>query len=374
MGGFRLGSIFGLEVRIDFSWFIIFFLILWTFIAGVYPATVPELSTTTHVAMGVVATLLFFASLLAHEISHSLVARAKDVPVEGITLFVFGGMAHTRMEAESPGDEFTIAGVGPLSSLVIAAAFGLLAWGGSALGWPEWVTVVAAHLAYINTALALFNLVPGFPLDGGRLFRAAVWRFTGDLRKATRWATAGGKAVGYILIGVGLLQVFAGGLVGGLWLVFIGWFVRKAAEASFIQHLLTESLEGVRARDVMTEEPETVDSETTVEEFVGRDILQRRPRAYPVMQGGRAVGLVTLDRIKKVPKEERSRTTLAKIMTPLEEEMVVRPDEEMSEVVQRLGQIPEGRVLVTRNGALEGIITRSDLRRWLERAELLEAD
>jgi Zn-dependent protease/CBS domain-containing protein len=372
MGGFRLGSVFGFEIRIDYSWFIIFFLILWTFTFGVFPATVPGLDTAVYLAMGMSGTLLFFASLLAHELSHSLVARARGVPVEGITLFIFGGMAHTRMEAETPGDEFAIAGVGPLSSLAIGAGFGILAWAMAATGGSPAIVAVARYLAFINVALAVFNLLPGFPLDGGRLFRAAAWKYTGSLHRATRWSSNGGKIVGYLLMALGLLQFFAGALIGGLWFLFIGWFVRTAAQAGFRQHVLRESLEGVLAREVMTHTPQTVPSTMTLEDFVTTFILEGRHRAYPVMDGEHPSGLVTLDQVKQVPRDEWGLYTVGRVMRPVDDEAMVSPDERMTKVLERFGRADGGRVLVTRGGRLVGIITRSDLARWIERAEMLE--
>jgi Zn-dependent protease/CBS domain-containing protein len=372
MRGFRLGSIFGFEIRIDYSWFIIFFLILWTFTFGVFPMTVPGLDTGVYIAMGLIGTLLFFASLLAHEISHSLVARTRNVPVEGITLFVFGGMAHTRMEAESPGDEFVIAGIGPVSSLGIAVLFGVIAWVGGAAGWSPAVVAVAQYLAFINVALAVFNLLPGFPLDGGRLFRAAAWKYTGNLRKATRWSSIGGKLLGYGLMALGLLQVFAGALIGGLWFLFIGWFVRTAAEAGFRQHVLRESLEGVAAAEMMSREPRTVPADMTLQDFVEDFILAGRHRAYPVVDDGRLVGLVTLDRVKAVPREEWPRRAVRDAMRPRDELTVVSPREPMSRVLERIGSADEGRVIIASGDRVDGIVTRSDLARWIERTEMLE--
>ena len=208
MNGFRVGSILGFTVRVDFSWFIVFFLILWTFAMGVYPATVPGLSRGVYFVMGVTTTLLFFASLLTHEISHSLVARAKGIPVEGITLFIFGGMAQTRGEAESPRDEFLIAGVGPLTSLVLALGFGGLFMIGA--GFGAGARAVLRHLAVLNVTIAVFNLLPGFPLDGGRLFRAALWKMTGDLTRATRIASRAGSGLGLLLVAIGIWQTFGG--------------------------------------------------------------------------------------------------------------------------------------------------------------------
>jgi Zn-dependent protease/predicted transcriptional regulator len=373
MGGFRIGSVLGFEIRIDYSWFIIFFLILWTFSFGVFPAVHPDQPSGVYVAMGVTGTLLFFISLLAHELSHSVVARRKGIPVEGITLFIFGGMAHTRMEFEEPGDEFHVAGVGPLSSLIIAGLFWLVAWGGGQAGWSVAVTAVAAYLAFINLVLAVFNLLPGFPLDGGRLFRALVWKITGDLTKATRYAANGGKILGYLLMGVGILNFFAGNLIGGLWMVFIGWFVRMAAEASFVQHRIQESFRGVRAAEIMTPNATTIPADVTLQEFVEERVFRGRHHSYPVVEDGRPVGIITLERVKSVPRSDWTERSVREAMVPAEDGVVVDPADEMTSVLEKLGASPARRVLVARNGELVGIITQSDITRWLERLQVLRS-
>jgi Zn-dependent protease/CBS domain-containing protein len=372
MGGFRLGSVLGFEIRIDYSWFIIFFLILWTFSMGVFPAVYPGQPSGVYIAMGAAGTLLFFVSLLAHELAHSVVARRKGITVEGITLFIFGGMAHARMEFEEPGDEFVIAGVGPLSSFVIAVLFWVVSAVGTQQGWPVAVTGVAAYLAFINVALAVFNLLPGFPLDGGRLFRAAVWKFTGDMTRATRWASNGGKVVGYLLMAIGILNFFAGNLIGGLWMLLIGWFVRLAAEASFTQHRMRESFRGVRARDMMTPEPVTVSPDLSVQEFVEEHVFRGRHQSYPVVADGEALGLITLERVKRVPREEWPNRTVGDAMVAVANGLVVPPEEEMVSVLEKLAESGVRRVLVARDGELVGIISQSDIARWMERIGMME--
>ncbi|MEN9519611.1 MAG: hypothetical protein RLZZ381_2199 [Cyanobacteriota bacterium] len=367
MQGFRLGSIFGFEIRVDLSWFLIFFLILWTFIGSVFPANYPGLSQGTYIIMGIVATLLFFASLLAHELSHSFVARAKGIPVEGITLFAFGGVSRTRMDAETPGDEFQIAGVGPLTSILLSVLFGLLYWLGRSAGWSVAVNGVTGYLASINLILAIFNLLPGFPLDGARLFRSLVWKITGNLKKATRIASWGGKFFAYLLIAWGLVQLFGGLIFNGLWLIFIGWFLYNAAEYSYREVQLQKSLEGVRVNQVMTPNPETVTPDLTLRELVDEYFLQRRYQAYPVTQSDRPLGIITLNRVKEIPQDEWNRRTVRQTMIPAEKDVIVTPEEKMPQVLQKMSESGARRVLVARNNRLQGMITASDVANWLRR-------
>jgi Zn-dependent protease/CBS domain-containing protein len=368
MRGFRLGRILGFEIRIDHSWFILFFLILWSFSYMAFPGHVPGQAPLVYFVMGLSGTLLFFVSLLAHELSHSVVARVKGIPVEGITLFLFGGIAHTRMEAETPGDEFQIAAAGPVMSLAIAALLGIAWWLGLQLGWPATVLAVLQYISVLNIILAIFNLLPGFPLDGGRLFRAAVWKFTGDATKATRVASAGGRWLAYVLIGFGLLSAFGGNVLGGLWLVFIGWFLRNAAISSLQQHIVLEVLGGVRAGQAMTPDPETVPPDATVRELMEDFFMRRRYGAYPVTDDGTTLGLVTLHRIRELPRDEWDRLTARDIMLPADDSIVVRAEEPMTAVLEKLKTSPARRVLVHRHGSLVGIITASDIAFWLERA------
>jgi CBS domain-containing protein len=275
-------------------------------------------------------------------------------------------MAHTRMEFENPGDEFRITVVGPISSFLIAVLFALIAWIGSRAGWGIAVVGVARYLSYINFALAIFNLLPGFPLDGGRLFRAAVWRATGDLKKATRYATNGGKLLGYLLIVVGFVSFFFGNLVGGIWLVLIGWFIRSAAESSYLQLVLRRSLAGVRAKEAMSPHPYTVRSGISLQEFVDEHVFQGRHHAYPVVDDGRVLGIVSLERVKQIPRDEWARHSVAEAMAPAAETLFVDPDEDMNQVIERLSESPTRRILVSRDGALLGIITSRDVAHWLE--------
>jgi len=244
---FRIGSTFGFEISIDTSWFILLALILWSFTANVFPGMLPGLSSPAYFLMGATGTVLFFVSLLLHELSHALVARARGIPVEGITLFIFGGVARTAREAERPGEEFQIAGVGPLTSFLLAGVFWAIAGVGERYGLDPALVTVAGLMAMLNLALAVFNLLPGFPLDGGRLLRSALWKATGDLTRATKWASLAGRGLGWALIALALVQIFYGYALDGLWLALIGWFLRNAAIRSYRVHLIVKQHDRARA-------------------------------------------------------------------------------------------------------------------------------
>ena len=366
MRGFRLGRIFGLEISVDFSWLVIVALVVWSFSTAVFPQAVPDLSGRAYLVMGVVAGVLFFGSLLLHEIAHSLMAQAKGVEVEGITLFIFGGVSRMRDEARSARDEFLIAGVGPLASLVIGAFFWAVFLLGDALGWGAPAVEVARYLSFLNVALAVFNLLPGFPLDGGRLFRALLWWWRDDLKEATRIASVGGQAMGVLIATFGLLQLFAGNLIGGLWLGVIGWFLMNAAKMSYRQHVLRAGLEGATARDAMTADPDVVSPSISVAKLVEDHFLLEKHGAYPVVEDGRPVGLVTLEETGQVPRDRWDATRVREVMIAVDEEVVVRPDDELFEVIRKLGDSPARRVLVVEEGgALAGIVTARDVTAWL---------
>ncbi|MBF2018447.1 MAG: site-2 protease family protein [Rivularia sp. T60_A2020_040] len=369
MQGFRLGSLFGFEIRIDLSWLLIFFLILWTLTVNLFPANYPGLSGSTYIVMGITGTVLFFVSLVLHELSHSLVARTKGIPVEGITLFAFGGVSRTRMDAETPGDEFQIAGIGPLTSLGLAGLFGLISYIGEGAGWSVVVTGVAAYLAWINIILAAFNLLPGFPLDGGRLFRATLWKFTNNLKKATRIASIGGRLLGFGLITWGFLQLFSPvpDFIGGLWLIVIGWFLNNAAESSYQDLLIRSMLERLRVREVATLNPETVPASLTLQELMDEYFFNRSYQSFPVMENDRPIGLVTLNQVKQVPRDEWNRRTVRDIMLPVGMGITVHLGDNMMQVVEKMREARSQRLLVTNNGNLQGIISATDLANTLQR-------
>ncbi|MGF1495494.1 MAG: site-2 protease family protein [Elainellaceae cyanobacterium] len=351
------------------SWLLIFFLVLWTLTANLFPLNYPGLSGGTYLLMGISGTLLFFTSILIHELSHSFVARTKGIPVEGITLFAFGGVSQTRMDAETPGDEFQIAGVGPLTSLVLAGIAGLVWYFGRSAGLSIAIVGVAGYLAGINVLLAVFNLLPGFPLDGGRLFRSIVWRLTDNLKRATRVASIGGRILGYGLILLGFLQLFSPtpNYIGGLWFILIGWFLNNAAQSSYQELVVRMMLEGSRVQDVMTYNPETVSSDLKLQELVDQYLFNRNYQSFPVESEGHPVGLVTLGQVKQTPREEWQQRTVSDVMIPVAEGITVSPNQDMSSVLEQMQESRSRRLLVTTNGHLDGILSVSDIANWLQR-------
>ena len=372
--GFSIGRWFGFNVRIDYSWFVIFALVLWTFSARVFPLEVPGYSTVAYASMGLVGTLLFFLSVLLHELSHSAMARRRGIEVEGITLFIFGGVAQTSMEAEEAIDEFLLTVVGPLSSIALAGLFWALSIGADFFALGEPTIAVATYLAWLNGILAAFNMLPGFPLDGGRIFRSTVWHFTGNLEKATRWASRGGRVVGYLLIGLGLFELFMGELVGGLWSAFIGWFLSNAADASWRQFRARQTLSRIPVSRVMVRDPVTLSEDLPVDRAV-EACFQRRPHsAYPVTRDGRLVGMVSLDHVKEVPQEQWGETTVHDLMRPIENVPTVSPRESLDEVISGLKMDEHSRILVVQDGVLLGVVTLGDIGAWVSRARDLGID
>ncbi|MBW3534888.1 MAG: site-2 protease family protein [Gemmatimonadetes bacterium] len=370
--GIRVGSVGGVQISLDYSWFVLFFLIFGTFTGVVFPDYVPGLARPAYVLMGIVGTLLFFASLLAHELAHAFVAMWKDIEVEGITLFIFGGMARTKSEPARPVDEFLIAGVGPLMSLALAAGFYWLAIAADANGWHPAIFGVAGHMAFLNLALAVFNVLPGFPLDGGRMLRSVVWQITGSLRRATRVATLAGKGLGWLIVAAGAWAVLiAGQLVSGLWFIFIGWFLANAADTTYQQVLLRHVLEGRTAADAMTHFPETVEPDVTLEKLVNEYFMKRPYNAFPVTEDGIVIGLITLSHVKQVDRSAWKMRTVADVMTPMVDTLIVAPGSPMTDVVERMSENETRRVVVADEWELRGIITGGDVANWLDRAGLM---
>lgn len=360
---FRLG---GVTVAIDYSWLVVFALVLWVLSAGYFPEQYPGFPRSSYWIVGLIATVLFFASVLTHELSHAWVANRLGEKVSRITLFIFGGMAHLAGEPETPAVELKVAGIGPLTSLILAALFwGVYATIPVAAPASLW-RAVFRYLAFINVALALFNLLPGFPLDGGRLLRALIWWRTGDLAKATYRAADWGQGIAFGVIGLGAVEIFAGSLIGGLWLIFIGLFLRSAALASY-QHLLVDQLLGrLRVTDVMVTEPVILPPDLSVAEAIEKYFLHLGFGGFPVVSDGQVLGLVSLAQVSGCPAEQRATRRVRDIMRPLDATIVIPVSATVAEALHKMAQAEAGRLLVMDHQRLAGIITRSGIARLVQ--------
>ncbi len=360
---FRLGRIAGIEIGIHYSWLLAFVIITWSLAQGYFPQVYPGWNLIIYWVTGILAALLLFVSVLLHEITHSLVAQARGMPVHSITLFIFGGVSNLTEEAKRPGIEFTMAIAGPLASLVLAVIF----WGLAHLisNQESPLAAILNYLALINTILCVFNLIPGFPLDGGRVLRSILWNTTGNLSKATNIATTAGRFFGWALIAFGLFQLFTGNFLGGIWIAFIGWFLSNAANASRRGTTVREHLGGARVKDVFYPRVETVSPDTPVEEVVWDIFRQRRRRAVPVCQDGRPVGIVTITDVKELPQEKWGQTPVAEIMTrePLHS---VTPEDDLNTAMKLIAQHDLNQILVLDQGQCVGLLSRADIIRYLQ--------
>jgi Zn-dependent protease/CBS domain-containing protein len=361
-GNISLGRIGGVEVRINWSWLVIFALIVWTLAVGIFPSQNPSLSDGVHLAMAIVAALLFFASVLLHELGHAWEARREGMEIDGITLWLFGGVSEFKTRFPSSGAEFRIAIAGPLVSLVLGVVFVLIALA----DLPSAVDGVAAWLGYINLTLLVFNLIPALPLDGGRVLRAALWRIRGDLGWATRIATEIGRGFGYLFIALGVAMFIFEGSFSGAWLAFIGWFLLQAATAE-ARYIATEAaLAGLRVRDLMVRNPVTVDADLTVGQFMEQVGGSPHFTTYPVVDGERPIGLLAFRSVAAVQRSEWDSRRVRDAMIPLDRVPMLTEDETAVDALAALSSSSSNRGLIVENEHLAGLLSITDLTRALE--------
>jgi Zn-dependent protease/CBS domain-containing protein len=359
----QIGRVAGIRIGINWSWLVVFALIVWTLAAGVFPSENPGLGNVTYVAMAVVAALTFFASLVLHELGHALQARRDGVQIEGITLWLFGGVAQFKGMFPTAGAEFRIALAGPLISLAIGSAFVAVA-GLSSL--PDPVDGVVAWLGYINLTLLVFNLLPALPLDGGRLLRATLWHAKGDFSWATTVAADVGRVFGYLLISGGILLFVLQSSFSGAWLAFIGWFLLQAAAAEARYGGTEQALRGLRVRDLMTRDPITVPADLTLGEFVDEIAWTHRFTTYPVLEDERPVGLLAFRAVAAVPRREWEKRRVRDCMLPREQVPVIAADATAFEALGVLAASEVNRGLVLEGERLEALLSITDLARALE--------
>lgn len=362
---YKLFSVYGITVRVDLSWLIIALLITWSLAVGLFPERFVGLPWITYWLMGVVGALGLFLSVILHELSHSLVARRYGIPIKGITLFIFGGVAEMQDEPESPKAEFLMAAAGPIMSLLISA----VSWGlfhlSDRLLWPLPAIGIFWYLGLINVLLAAFNLIPGFPLDGGRLLRAILWHWNGNLRSATQTAARIGSLFGLLLIALGVFSFLTGSFVSGVWWVLIGMFLRNAAQRSYQQLLVRQSLQGMPVGRFMNPNVVTVQPDTTIEQLVEQYLYTHHYRIYPVVDSGRLVGCVSMRQIKLVPREQWHTATVGSIICSCGRDNTISPQTDAMEVLGLMSRSGSSRLMVVEGERLVGIVTLRDLMKFL---------
>jgi Zn-dependent protease/predicted transcriptional regulator len=371
---FHLFRILGFNVGIDTSWFLLAILITWTLAVGVFPTLAPELTARVYWTMGVLGALGLFASVIFHELAHSLVARRRGMEMRGITLFIFGGVAEMTDEPPDAKTEALMAIAGPIASFIAAGAFyGVGVAGALALAWPQSVVAVLSYLGLINAMLAIFNLVPAFPLDGGRILRALLWGAKGSFRQATRIASSFGSGFGVLLMVLGVFAlVFLGNPIAGIWWFVLGLFVRGAAQMSYRQALLREALQGEPVRRFMKENPITVPRSLSVRELVEDYVYRHQFQMFPVVEDGRLVGCVSTKEIRELPREEWPRQSVAAIIRQCDPMNTVNADRDALEALGKMSRGGNSRLLVVEGDRLLGVLTLKDLLGFFEQKIALE--
>jgi Zn-dependent protease/CBS domain-containing protein len=359
---FELGRIAGIRIGVNWSWLIVFALIVWSLASAVFPDQNPGLSDATYIAIALVAALLFFASILLHELGHAIQARREGMEIEGITLWLFGGVAQFRGNFPSAGAEFRIAIAGPVVSLILGVFFVAVA---VSTKMTEEVDAVAAWLGYINLVLLVFNLLPALPLDGGRVLRAALWGARDDFAWATRVAGNIGRGFGYLLIAGGIALFIFANSFSGAWLAFTGWFLLGAASGELRYLAARDALAGLKVRDLMVRNPTTVPQELSLGRFMDEVVLPHRYTTYPVTENGRAVGLLPFKCVAEVPRSDWDTRTVEDCMLPRDRVPVLDENDELVDVLSEIGENP-GRGLVLDGERLVGLLSISDVARALE--------
>lgn len=382
MSGFRIGKMFGISIHVDWSWLIIFGLVSWS-LSATFGQIHSGWSVEMRWGMAMLASFLFFASVLAHELAHSLAALARGVPVQNITLFMFGGVSNIQREPETPAEELVITIVGPLTSLFLGAVFLVIGAGGSAvngitinptslLGRLQPLNTILAWLGSINIMVGFFNLIPAFPLDGGRIVRALIWAVSGDMRSSTRAAALLGQAIGWAMIFSGMFMVFGirfpafgTGIFNGTWMIFIGWFLHNAASAGYKHTELQDVLVDIPVRNVMQTQIPVVSSEVSVNEL-NQQLGSSDSPAMLVTEGPDVVGMVAMHDVQKSSRELSGSVPVSHIMTPVKELEYVTPDQGVAEAYDHLQRRELRQIPVMANNQVVGLLRRKDVVRWLQ--------
>jgi Zn-dependent protease/predicted transcriptional regulator len=353
----------GIPIRIHYTLWFVFILIAWSLADGYMPSQYPGLGVVTYWAIGIACAIILFVSVLVHELSHSYIAKKNGLPIGRITLFFFGGVSELTEEPQDPGLEVRMAAAGPLISFLIAGVLGALWYSGRLVKWPVAVTATLGYSALINAALGIFNLIPAFPLDGGRVFRGSIWKRSGSLISATRTATRVSEGISLLMMLGGFVSIIIGDFVNGIWIIFLGWFIRSGAETSLRQTLLGEALNGVTVADIMTRDVLTVPVNIAVQQLVSEYFLVHPHGGYPVVEGKQVLGIVTMQCVRSVPKEKRETTTVRDAMIHCEQTVTVKPSASALDAMTTMARQNVERLLVFDGLQMLGIVTRGDLMR-----------
>jgi Zn-dependent protease len=362
-GGIPIGKAFGISLRLHYSWFFIFALVTWSLAAVYFPATHPEWSLALKIGAGLLASVLFFGSVLFHELMHSVVSIHQGTQIQAITLFFLGGVSEMTGEPKTAGDEFRMAAAGPFSSLLLGGLFlGIyFALRSATSEAAQFGAAISYYLGLINILLGVFNLIPGFPLDGGRVLRSLIWWRTRNMQRATKIASNIGRAIGFLFILGGIGLAFTGNFFNGIWLALIGWFLETAASGSYRQLMLQDMLKGHTASEVMSRDCTVVPPDITVERLVNEHILSSGRRCFPVVSGGHTEGLVTLGNVRSIPRDARKTTLVREAMTPLSQVKSVSPNEGLGNILQILSENDINQVPVVWENKVVGIVARDNL-------------
>ena len=359
-GAWKIGKIMGIPIRVHFSWLIVFGLITWSLSTYYFPKAAPDLPTVSYWIKGALAALLLFASVAFHELAHSFVAQRYKIFIESITLFIFGGVAQMKGEPPHPKAEFMIAIAGPLSSFFLSVIFFFLS-GNTTSG----IKALFSYLSQINLIIGVFNLIPGFPMDGGRVLRSIIWEKKKNFYYATQKASSIGQRIALFFIIFGIFSIFTG-MPGGLWLMLIGWFLYTAAQASYQQSTLQESLSGIKVRDIMVKDIVTLSSFITVDEAVNNYFLRYGYGGFPIIDDGKFLGIVTLKEVKNIRIENWGREKVADILVPHDKRWEVSPEDDVMKALELMIKEDKGRLVIIENNKLSGLITRNGIARYVQ--------
>lgn len=361
----KLFTLFGFTVKVDASWAVIATLVLWSLAVWLFPTLYPGLDASTYWVMGAVGAIGLFASIVLHEMCHALVARRHNLQISGITLFIFGGVAEMEDEPTTPGAEFQVAVAGPLCSIGVALLSMILLFTGQQVFWPAPVLAIFHYLAWINFVLVLFNLVPAFPLDGGRVLRSALWKYFNDITRATRISSWIGAGFGMVLIALGFLEILGGSLIAGLWWILIGFFIRQAANASFQQLLIRNVLEGVPVEQFLRTDMAAVPADSSLTEVVNNYIYRQHERVLPVVRDGHLVGRISTRQIRDIPPAQWPEHTAGELAEPIPQRSLISRSADAMRALSQLSRQNSSRLMVTEGDQLLGSVALQDLQRFV---------